>query len=93
MKMNQTLPMKVAVLREHEVYGYRIAVHLLQDEAKATAAAKEALLELYETEAFFSQPARQQQQTVNRVFIKYSLMAYRTMLHQQVKSAAHDPFH
>jgi hypothetical protein len=66
---------KEHVLKQYEVYGYRIAFYLLGNETLATAAATGALAELYRTDEFFRLPDAHQRQTMKRIFIKHSLSA------------------
>ncbi|WP_309121253.1 hypothetical protein [Paenibacillus sp.] len=63
------------MLKQYEVYGYRIAVYLLGDEASAAEASKDALAELYRTDAFFRQPSALQERTAKQVFMRHSLSA------------------
>ncbi|TLS49137.1 hypothetical protein FE782_27235 [Paenibacillus antri] len=67
------MPAKADVLKQYEVYGYRIAMYLLGDEASAAEAAKDALAELYRTDAFFRQPSAQQMRTAKQAFMRHSL--------------------
>jgi hypothetical protein len=66
---------KEHVLKQYEVYGYRIAYYLLGNESLATAAATRALAELYRMDEFFRLPDAYQRQTMKRIFMKHSLSA------------------
>lgn len=68
------LSAKGSVLRQYEVYGYRVAYYLLGNEVLATAASEGALAELYRTDDFFRQAAGEQLRIVKRVFMKHSLL-------------------
>ncbi|MBP1933318.1 hypothetical protein [Ammoniphilus resinae] len=70
----QELLRKADVLKQYEVYGYRIAYYVLKNETLATKAATQALLELFYNDDFFHLPPFTQKHITKKVFMKQSLI-------------------
>ncbi|WP_248926661.1 hypothetical protein [Paenibacillus hamazuiensis] len=67
-------PHKVAaVLKEYEVYIYRIAHYLLQKESSAIAAAENTLLELAQTPFFLTGCEAERKRRAKMTAIKHAL--------------------
>lgn len=73
MMRNMDLEQRVAGLREYELFCYRIAYYVLEQERAATLAAQEALLELGNDRGFFLQPPQERQAWARKVAIKHAL--------------------
>lgn len=61
------------VLKEYELFCYRIAFYLLEQEESAIVATKQALMELGRNERFLSESALERRAWAKRVAIKQTL--------------------
>ncbi|NIK75180.1 hypothetical protein FHS15_000278 [Paenibacillus castaneae] len=78
----QELQRKAAVLKQYEVYCYQMAYFLLEDEALAAQAAKQALFHLLNDETFFLDHEQLQKQKTKQITIKYALQTKSALLQQ-----------
>ncbi|WP_213414149.1 hypothetical protein [Xylanibacillus composti] len=65
-----------AGLKEYELFCYRTAYYLLEQEHAATIAAQEALAELGGNRIFFEQQPRERKAWVRKAALKHALKIY-----------------
>lgn len=65
-----------AVLKEYELFCYRIAYYFLEQEQAAATAAQDALLELGGERRFFLQSSEEQKVWARKVATKHALKCY-----------------
>lgn len=64
---------KAAILKQYELYCYKICYHMLQSDAKAWQAALASIEHLFHDAAFFGKEEEARQEIVRKTSIRYSL--------------------
>lgn len=64
---------KAVILKQYELYCYKICYHMLQCDAKAWQAAVASIEHLFHDAAFFGKEDKDRQEIVRKTSIRYSL--------------------